>query len=91
MEVAVLKLFERRHLVATWQDGFEALIWLYVVDASNPGRELVYDVVSVNSWGSRPPTAITVEQAVASSAAAVASVELVPDQGAARPSSRPVV
>ena len=79
MQVAVLKLFERRHLLVRWQDGFEALVWLYDVDASRPGRELVYDVVSVSNWGSRAPTAIEAEQAVTSSAAAVASVELVAD------------
>ena len=79
MEVAVLKLFERRHLAARWHDGFEALIWLYEVDPSNPGRELVYDVVSVNSWGSRQPVPVETQQAVASSAADVASIDLVPD------------
>ena len=79
MEVSVLKLLERRHLVVRWHDGFEALVWLYEVDPANPGRELVYDVVSVNSWGSRSPAPITTTQAVASAAAAVASIELVPD------------
>ena len=78
MEIAVLKLFERRHLAVRWHDGFEALVWLYEVDASKPGRELVYDVVSVNSWGSRPPVLIETQHAVACSAAAVASIELVP-------------
>lgn len=77
MEVAVLKLFERQHLLARWHDGFEAVVWLYKVDAAKAGRELVFDVVSVNSWGSRPPSLITTEQAATSSAAAVASVELV--------------
>lgn len=77
MEVAVLKLFERRQLIARWQDGFEALIWLYEVDAARPGRELTYDVVSVKQWGTRAQTPDGNEQAVVGPAAAIASVELV--------------
>jgi hypothetical protein len=77
VEVAVLKLFERRQLIARWQDGFEALIWLYEVDTAKPGRELTYDVVSVRQWGTRPQAPDANEQAVVGPAAAIASVELV--------------
>jgi hypothetical protein len=77
VEVAVLKLLERRHLIARWHDGFKALIWLYVVDESMPGRELVYDIVSVQEWGTRPPAPNTSAEAVAGPAAAIASVEIV--------------
>ena len=79
MEVSALKPFENQHVAIRWQDGFEAVVWLYAIDDSNPGREVIYDLVSVSHWGARPREPVTNDDVVVSSAASIASVAIVAD------------